>query len=764
MSVDSSTDSGTPELPSPHMVPSPATPFSSSASASDPLVGKTVEGRYTVERRLARGGMATVYIAHDMRLDRKVAVKVMHPHLAEDEQFITRFDREARSAARISHPSVVSVSDQGIFDGRPFLVMDLIDGPNLRTLLRTQGTFSLDQALQYTSQILQALRAADREGVIHRDIKPENVMLPADGPVRVTDFGLAKAVSEATMSMTGNMLGTVTYMAPEIATTGVADCRTDLYSVGIMLYEMLTGFVPWHGDNAIHIAYSHVHDDVPSPSEEQPWIPREVDDFVAALTARRPEERLSSPAEALSMLDRVRAILPVETLRMRAAHAGGGSVASETAVYSSPLLAEEAAGSLAPTSVLPRVGSSGSAGEDGADIAASAGLGGGAVSDASGSADGSEAAFEDGAASETSAVSANHSDEADLEQTTTMPVMPAETIFPSARPKRTNKESETKQKPGGDSVLSRSTVASGTKPQRAKRGRLVTIIVIVVILLGASAAGGTWWWFEFGPGAYIELPITQNRPADEVRGELEKLGFKVEVSQEFSDTVPAGQVISSVPASASSAHKDSVITLLVSKGVDLRVVPNIIGKPREEAEGLITEVGLNVGKVEEVFSEEVPAGQVISQVQEPQASLRVDSTVDFTVSKGREPRKVPELVGKTKDEVAALLTPLVLVAEYTEAFSDEVPAGTVISQQTAAGTDLFRNDKVLLTVSKGPELVAVPEISGMSRRQAIEALESAGFHVEVNDLLGGIFGTAHSTDPRGGTMLKKGSTVTLTVV
>ena len=211
---------------------------------TDPLIGRLIDQRYRVTRRLARGGMATVYVAQDERLERPVALKVMHPHLAESDDFVERFHREARAAARIVHPGVVSVFDQGVVSGQGFLVMELIDGTNLRALLNAQGAFTIPQALRYTTDILEALRAAHRMGVIHRDIKPENILVPTDGPAKVADFGLARAVSEGSTSATGNMLGTVAYIAPEIVLTTEANARSDLYSVGIMLYEMLTGAVP----------------------------------------------------------------------------------------------------------------------------------------------------------------------------------------------------------------------------------------------------------------------------------------------------------------------------------------------------------------------------------------------------------------------------------------------------------------------------------------------------------------------------------------
>ena len=289
-----------------------------SSMPADPLIGLLVDDRYRIQARLARGGMATVYIAHDERLDRPVALKVMHPHLAESADFVARFRREARAAARIVSPGVVSVFDQGVIHGQGFLVMELIDGTNLRALLQAQGAFTVSQSLQYTQDILEALRAAHRVGVIHRDIKPENVLVPSEGPVRVTDFGLARAASEVSMSTTGSMLGTVAYIAPEIATSGVCDARTDIYAVGIMLYEMLTGEVPWQGETAMQMAYHHVNDSVPLPSEFEPWIPRELDDLVAALAAKDPEDRPLDAQEALDLLLRARASIPAEIAGKRA--------------------------------------------------------------------------------------------------------------------------------------------------------------------------------------------------------------------------------------------------------------------------------------------------------------------------------------------------------------------------------------------------------------------------------------------------------------
>ena len=285
---------------------------------TDPLIGLLVDERYRVTRRLARGGMATVYIAQDERLERPVALKVMHPHLADSQDFVARFRREARSAARIVHPGVVSVFDQGVITGQGFLVMELIDGTNLRQLLRAQGAFTIPQALRYTTDILEALRAAHRVGVIHRDIKPENILVPTDGPAKVTDFGLARAASEVSMSSTGNMLGTVAYIAPEIATTAEADARSDIYSVGIMLYEMLTGSVPWAGESPLQIATHHVSDDVPSPSEAIRGSPERSTTSSPPSPPRDPASRPADASDAIDLVARAAATIPSELASRRA--------------------------------------------------------------------------------------------------------------------------------------------------------------------------------------------------------------------------------------------------------------------------------------------------------------------------------------------------------------------------------------------------------------------------------------------------------------
>ena len=273
-------------------------------TVGDPLVGQVLDGRYVVGRRLARGGMATVYEALDQRLDRTIAVKVMHQNLAEDDEFVSRFIREARSAARLSHPNVVAVYDQGADQGHVFLAMELVPGRTLRDLIRERGHLTPRQAFEVMEPVLAALGAAHAAGLIHRDVKPENVLLSDDGRVKVADFGLARAVTGATThTTTGSVLmGTVAYLSPEQVTRGVADPRSDVYSAGILFFEMLTGHKPYDGDTAIQVAYRHVHDDVPPPSSLVPGLPAELDHLVTRATNRDPDQR---PADARRFLAEV---------------------------------------------------------------------------------------------------------------------------------------------------------------------------------------------------------------------------------------------------------------------------------------------------------------------------------------------------------------------------------------------------------------------------------------------------------------------------
>jgi serine/threonine-protein kinase len=266
------------------------------------MIGRLIDGRYQVRSRIARGGMATVYLATDLRLERRVAVKVMHGHLADDSQFKQRFIQEARSAARLAHPNVVNVFDQGQDHESAYLVMEYLSGITLRDLLEEYGSLTPQQMIDITEAVLSGLGAAHKAGILHRDLKPENVLLADDGRIKIGDFGLARATSANTATGAA-LLGTIAYLSPELVTRGVADTRSDIYAVGIMMYEMLTGEQPFTGEQPMQIAYRHANEPLPAPSSKNPKVPRELDELVLWATAKDPDQR---PADARALLEEVR--------------------------------------------------------------------------------------------------------------------------------------------------------------------------------------------------------------------------------------------------------------------------------------------------------------------------------------------------------------------------------------------------------------------------------------------------------------------------
>lgn len=628
----------------------------------DHLVGKTIDGRYEITARLARGGMASVYIALDHRLDRKVALKVMHPHLAESGQFTARFRREARAAAKISHAGVVPVYDQGITDGQGYLVMELVEGPNLRNLLNTEGPLTLDQALDYTEQILTAISAAHQVGVVHRDLKPENVLRSSQGNLKVVDFGLARAASDVSLSTTGSIMGTVAYMAPEIAQAGVSDERTDIYAVGLMLYEMLVGKVPFATEIPLRVVYARVNEETPSPSSEVEWIPTEIDELVAQLCARNPDERPQGAAEALALVAKVRDCLPKELLQCQAEHKN-----------------------IVPANV-------------------------------------------------------------DSSQTVALDVLGKTAVIP-VEPKVVHTSGEV-------------SLALDSSTKKTRRTRL---LVVVLLLFVAGIVGGFAWWQQYGPGSYKEVPDLVNDSQANAETILAQEGLTYLVESEYSDEVDKGNVIATDPAAGKSIHKNATVTLTISTGVKMVTVPQVVDLSLDNAKTAISSAGLVLGSVTEVWSETVQSGSVVSSSLEAQKSVKHDSTIDLEVSKGREPIVVPNLVGLDADSAKTSVESLGLTPHIIESYSDEIPVGTVISQEQAADSTLYREDSVNYVVSLGPEMIEVPNVTRKQLEEATTILEKAGFEVKVNRIAT-FFDTVGSQTPAAGELVRVGSVVTVTVV
>lgn len=667
------------------------------ATITDPLVGHLIDGRYEVLSRLARGGMATVYVAMDRRLDREVALKVMHPHLAdgaEGADFVSRFRREARAAARLTHPGLVAVYDQGVDDGTSYLTMEYVQGTNLRLRIQEAGALSVRDSLDILEAVLDALAAAHRNSLVHRDIKPENVLIALDDRVKVADFGLARAVTEVTSTATGTIFGTVAYLAPELILTGDCDARADVYAAGVLLFEMLTGRQPYTGDTPIRVAYRHVHEDLPAPSSLETWIPQEIDELVCALAARDPENRPLDASAALEQLRRTRAALDDAGLDQRAVV-------------------------LRPVPPPP-------ADESDADDDSDEGLDPQPGSRSRGTS--GDAVVDDGATQALSTTSAGGTIALQI---------------------------------GADDL-----VATPPPAQvRQRRRRRTSTIVVILLAIAALVAGGTYWWSSYGPGAYTTVPsglVGSDTAA--ATSALTTFGLRPSVVERFDDAIPAGKVISTDPGEGEQIAKEGLVEVVASKGIQMFTVPaELVGLNQEAATAALTDVGLTVGDPTLVYDDSVPAGEVMAVSEEEGASVPHSTVLTLTVSQGPQPVRVPQVVNSTEDAATAALESIGLKVKVKRAFSDDVAKGHVVRQSPEASAEAFRTDTVTIVVSRGRELVKVPDVQGMDTDAAHEALAAVDLVPEDQFAWGGFLGKVRFQDVDPGTEVPKGSTVVLTI-
>ncbi len=674
----------------------------------DPLVGRTLEGRYRILSRLARGGMSVVYEAVDTRLDRLVAVKVMSAALSADPAFSDRFSREARAAARLSHLNAVAVYDQGEDDdtGLVFLVMELVDGRTLRELIREHGRFSPAEAVSIMEPVLSALAAAHRAGIVHRDVKPENILLSDDGVVKVADFGLARAIeSDPESTRTGLMMGTVAYCSPEQISKGQGDQRSDVYSSGIVLFELLTGMPPFSGESAMNIAYQHVHSRVPAPSSLAPGIPSELDELVITATDSDPTGRLEDVAEFLAELADLRAklglpvvaIAPRERIpyRNQTPPPAAQPVAQPLAQQSTDVLGMPAQPQTRPA----------------------------------------------GAATPAPPVRPRG-----VQHTAEMRgpmVPPPPVVIP---PKR----------PGKMPRMSR---------RRARRRGLVVLLVILALGL---AAGGTGWWFA--SGRYSRVPElsgeTQARATEAIKGSGYKLGAP---TTDFSHAVPKGSVITSKPGSGTRLERGRAISLVVSAGKDMVAVPRLdLGAGKQKIESTLSAAGLDVKYADPVFSDTVSTDHLVTM--DPAAGKPLErgySTVTVTLSKGPDWVSVPVISsGASYKDASDAIKAAGLTAAKNEQYSDSVPKDQVILPLNPADRQR-RGQTVTVTVSKGPEFVTIPDIpQGSDVNAAKAALEALGLKVKIDKQYGGVFGgnQVYSVDPGPGQQVHPGDKVTISAI
>jgi serine/threonine protein kinase/beta-lactam-binding protein with PASTA domain len=662
-----------------------------STGTTDPLIGRLIDGRYQVRSRIARGGMATVYLATDLRLERRVAVKVMHGHLADDSQFKQRFIQEARSAARLAHPNVVNVFDQGQDNESAYLVMEYLPGITLRDLLEEYGSLTPQQMIDITEAVLAGLGAAHKAGILHRDLKPENVLLADDGRIKIGDFGLARATSANTATGAA-LLGTIAYLSPELVTRGIADTRSDIYAVGIMMYEMLTGEQPFRGEQPMQIAYRHANEPLPAPSSKNSKVPRELDELVLWATAKDPDQR---PADARALLEQVRdteALLdlpaggparPHKTRVLPAATSGSRHPTDPSSV-TAPIRPERPF-SEAATQVL---GSRRPPGGPGTDLAVAqpsprprrtrrwipiVAVLGALLLAASGV--GWWFGFGPGAR-------------------VTIPTTIEGLTFEEAKVELESLGLIVAEQPGStDSPTVAVDRVAETDPEL---GTAVEPGSSVVILLST------------GP-RMIPFNLDQGMPQAEAEAIVSEHWTLEEADVQFHATVAAGQVIDALDADGGSLLEATEygerqpVTLVVSAGA----LPDLVGKTRDDARAALAAIDLTVSDDLEQQSnhDTVPEGTVIGLV-DTGAPVRPGEQVGLNVSSGPAPVAVPEIVGMSWTDAKAALE----AAGLRYAFDREIDEGLAeafpnSSRVTRAdpepGTIARRGDTVTVRLAVG---------------------------------------------------------------
>ena len=645
------------------------------------MIGRLIDGRYQVRSRIARGGMATVYLATDLRLERRVAIKIMHGHLADDSAFKIRFIQEARSAARLAHPNVVNVFDQGQDDDMAYLVMEYLPGITLRDLLKDYGQLTSEQTLDILEAVLSGLAAAHKAGIVHRDIKPENVLLADDGRIKISDFGLARAVNNNTA--TGQaLLGTIAYLSPELVTRGIADARSDIYALGIMTFEMLTGQQPYVGEAPMQIAYQHANDTVPMPSSKVTSVPRELDELVLWATARDPEDR---PRDARVMLDQlhdVSALVRSDTQELAlqstmvlpaSLHTGANSLAdAETQVFGA-----KRAPTKPPAATLlgiHPVGTGPVGPPDNGELLANkadkrkrrgfwlftlviliaATLGG--TGWYFGSGPGSD-----------------------------VMVPSLASVSPESATLQLTELGLTPELGGAFSATIAEGLVIATNPDAGSRVPQDSTVTVIV------SQG-------LQPITLPKLAGMTQEAASAVITDLKAIVGSIDPV--FTADVPAGTVISASKESDGadvSGGGDYFEGLTVNLGVSLGAIPNVDGKSIAEATDILVAKNLLVVPGEQTYNDTVPEGKVIT-TQVPGGTIRAGATLTLVISRGPEPVTVPDVVGMSWSDGKDTLTKLGFVLTYNPG-ADLVPSALlkVAATDPKAGTSLPKGSKIALT-------------------------------------------------------------------
>jgi eukaryotic-like serine/threonine-protein kinase len=682
-----------------------------------PSVGRLLDGRYAVTARIAHGGMATVYQATDTRLDREVALKVMHVDLARDEEFVRRFIGEAKSVARLSHQNVVAVFDQGADGPFLYLAMEYVPGRTLKELLRDSGRFSPATALEIMTGVLDGLATAHACGIVHRDVKPENVLVTADGRVKVADFGLARAQSAAGHTRTGLLIGTVAYVPPEQVTGGSTGPRGDVYSAGVLLFELLTGRLPFTGDTPLSVAYQHVNQDVPAPSALVPGIPAAVDQLVLAATSRDPARRQADAGEFARDVRRIRQGLAEASGLTGVMGAGVQGLAEapwldlDTPAATNGWWARSS--TLPPTSAHD-TGSPRSSQAEPSSRSSQAGM-----EQSGGSGNGQS---ETGRLGTLGALGMGQFRGDGREDSHTLVV----------------DREDGRYRGGRDPFLGRWLFSP----------RL--LIVVLIVALGVGLGIGGWW---LASGRFALVPSVYGDSAGQATAVLTADGFAVKRGgRVHSNAVPKGMVVRASPAGR--VAKGATITLVVSSGPFTSVVPSVKGDTQAAAQAALQRVHL-VSTIQKVGAN-APVGTVIGT--NPLAGTTWPQTKTVTILVALGP-PLPDFVGMDIETAQQWASRYDVTLRQQPDSNSQQDQGVITSQQPAPGATFQPGDTVTIQVSTGPQLVNVPNPTGMTVTQATQLLQGAGFQVKVNRY--GFFNRVFDYSPVG--QAPRGATITLDI-
>ncbi len=626
------------------------------------MIGRLLDGRYQIRSRIARGGMATVYLATDLRLERRVAIKVMHGHLADDSKFKERFIQEARSAARLAHPNVVNVFDQGQDSDMAYLVMEYLPGITLRDLLQEHKVLTTEQTLDIMEAVLAGLAAAHKAGIVHRDLKPENVLLADDGRIKIGDFGLARAASSQTATGAA-LLGTIAYLSPELVTRGIADTRSDIYAVGIMMYEMLVGEQPFKGDQPMQIAYQHANDAVPAPSRKNPRVPAELDDLVAWATERDPEDR---PRDARAMLDQ---LYETHSALMTSLPSSAATSAQRTMVMPTATPAPHPSAT-AETQVIGPLRPRGGQGT---------------------------VAVPDNAAALAARTRKKRGRGWILAGVVALLVAIAATLgwYFGVGP---GSKVEIPKDIAGMSIddATKALTALGLE-LNPKNGEIDSPTIAVGLVADTDPAVGSFvahggkvqLLISTGP-KLITVPVFAGMTEDQAKDAITSAPFTLAdpTIRQFDPEIASGTVIDALAADGTSLTGVATygelqpVTLVVSAGP----LPDVKGMSVDDATAALEAAGLEAGAVrEEVYDDDVPEGNAIKlQIGDGSGPVRVGDTVDIITSMGIEQVEIPDVVGETWDTAKQKLLDAGFKLDYN-IFADAGPQFFTVSKLSPDG-------------------------------------------------------------------------------